>query len=92
MLNLVQKAKALLPLCFLGELDKFVGQSNLLVGYLEQNSSPWGEQKGVCGLAIYIFKKLSILRRKKSIIGNSNISSCQNNNLQNNPRKETKIL
>jgi hypothetical protein len=33
-------------LCFLGELDKFVGQSNLLVGYLEPKFKPMGEQKG----------------------------------------------
>jgi hypothetical protein len=34
MLNLVQNPR----LFAFGELDKFVGQSNLLVGYLEQNS------------------------------------------------------
>jgi len=34
-------------LCFLGELDKFVGQSNLLVGYLEPKFKPMGT-KGAC--------------------------------------------
>jgi hypothetical protein len=37
--------------------------------------------KGVChtcGLAIYIIKKLSILRQKRRIIENSNISPCNN--------------
>jgi hypothetical protein len=50
------------------------------------------ENKGFgthCGLAIYI--KKSILRQKKNY-GNSNISPCENYDLQKHPLKETKIL
>ncbi len=91
MLNLVQKAKALLPLLLFGGAGQVCWAIKSTCWIFGTKFKPMGEQKGVCALP-FTLKKVKYLKAKKSIIGNSNISSCQNNNLQNNPQKETKIL
>jgi hypothetical protein len=57
MLNLVQKAKALLPLLLFGGAGQVCWAiKSILVGYLEQNSSPWGNKRGCVALPFTFFK------------------------------------